>query len=270
VLLLESFPYAKESFVALLENVIKNYSFSANIKIILYNIGIQYGATDITSIDEALSSAVKTLNKYTQNVQIMSSEDNGAKKNAVASNLNFQYKAQKKQQVKEALEIFESCYEIDYMNDFQRFLVGNDEKDNGILSEQTFGAAAKFELIKGSDDIEKRILLNYVNIVKSNRDILIRMIENLYQTYLYCFVKISGDYSQKIVDMLIYELENCYSFRSKTACPQTNIEYRRLCVDNGYIISLKQHVNDAIDRHIKERLREDIHNKLKECEVKYS
>jgi hypothetical protein len=124
--------------------------------------------------------------------------------------------------------------------------------------------------VKSSADIEKKILLNYVNMVKSNQNTLIKMIEHLYNTYLDGFVEIEGSYSKKIWDKLISEIENGYKFHSKTACPQTAIEYRRICTDKGYIISLKQHVNNAVERYVKERVHEDVHNKLKECEVRYS
>lgn len=269
MLFFESFPYGKQSFIDMVENAISIYPYSASSRIILYNNNEKYGATDIISEKESIDDVIIRLKRYTQDIQIVTEHFQISQINSLNSQVYSQYKIKKSKIIENRLKMLEDEFEFYYTEAAARFLINEGEGDNGVLSEQAFGTAFKYESVKKANDVERKIIDNYFKLLQNNQIFLYRLLCNIYDSYLNDLIELQERYLKKMAEEFIFGFDKKYKYGRKSRCPETPIEYRKLCNQEKYTIRLKQYVNELFYVIIKEKIYQDIYNKLKSCEVKY-
>lgn len=271
VIFVEAFPYGKENFIHLLDDATHEYSFSLSKKVLFYKANVQYGATDVSLLDDAIDSAVLKIKEYVQSWSVFDDTSEKYKLCESEFDLSAQFKKKKHIQIEKMKKVFETEFEKDYLNEATRFLnVGfyGDER-NGILSEQSFQKASDFENVKGSDDVENRILSNYLSILKHSGKSIVKLARELYCIYLNEFINIELFEFDKFEKQTISAIENNYKLSKKRACPSKSYEYMILCSKEDYIVKLKKCVNQSIEENVHLKIKDDIKQKLEECEEKY-
>lgn len=265
----EAFPYGKENFVELINEAIQEYPYGVSKKVLLYKPNIRYGATDVSSLDDAIDKTTLKLRKFVQDIQIYEDPGNTENLGKVKYDLSAQYRGKKAKEVENVERFFEATFEYDYSREATRFLNIGYEKEEGILSEQSFRSASDFTHVKNTDDVEKTILFNYLTILRAGGEGIVKLARRLYEIYLARFLNMEelefDDMLGKTIDSIMKE----YRFKKKISCPATSIEYLVLCNREGYIFKLKKCVNESIEKNVHMEIKKAIEQKLKECEARY-
>lgn len=271
IIFVEAFPYGKESFINLLDEAIEGYPFRIPKKVLFYRSDVQYGATDVSLLDDAIDNAVSKIKKYVQSWNVF---DDSSRKNQLKElefDLSTQFKRKRLKQIQKQKILFETHFERDYINESTRFLNIGDEENRkyGILSEQAFQRISDYENVKGSYDVEKKIFSNYLSLLKDNGESIISLVKKMYDIYLWDFLNIESLEFGDIKKQLIGSIEKNYKLRAKRPCPSTSYEYMILSAKENYIVKLKACVNSSIEENVHLKIKSDIKQKLEECEAKY-
>lgn len=265
----ETFPYGKENFVELLNEAIQEYPYGVSKKIFLYKPNVRYGATDVSSLDDALGKTVLKLRKLVQDIRIFEDTGSNERLGEVKYDLSSQYRGKKAKEVEEVKGFFESGFEYDYSREATRLLnVGHGKKD-GVLSEQSFRKASDFVKVKNADDVKKTILSNYLSILSADGESIAKLAKRLYEIYLARFLDTEELEFDDMVNKTIDSIKKGYRCKKKRPCPATSIEYLVLCNREGYILELKKCVNESIEENVHMEIKKGIEQKLKECEARY-
>lgn len=268
IIFVESFPYGKENFVKLLNEAVQKYPYYV-VKKVLYYKAVKTGATDTTSLDDAINKAASKISKYILDIRIFEGKENDDKDRKISYDFSAQFKWKKLKEVEAVKRAFESMFEYDYSIESTRLLcVGENEKP-GVLSEQSFQKAADFEKVKNAEDIEKVIVANYLAILSDNKESIAKLAEVLYEEYLRGFLSVEKIDFGEMPNQVICSIKRDYKFKRKKSCPDTSVEYMILCNKEGYIVKLKKCVNKIIEERVHLKLKKDIEQKIKECEAKY-
>lgn len=269
LIFVESFPYGKENFAELINEAIRQYPYGVSKKILLYKMNVNYGATDVSSLDDAIDKTVLKLKKTIQNIQIFEETGASGQLGKAEYDLSAQYKRKKAKEIEGVKEFFDSGFEYEYSREATRYLnVGYDKRD-GILSEQFFQRASDFKKIKDADNVEKAILSNYLELLNTERESINQLAKRLYGIYLARFMDTESLVFDDMVRQTAESIRKGYRCRGKKACPDTSIEYMVMCNKEGYIVKLKECVNESIEKNIHLGIKKGIERKLKECEAKY-
>lgn len=269
LIFVEAFPYGKENFVELINNAVRQYPYGVSKKILLYKMNISYGATDVSSLDDAIDKTVLKLKKLISNIQVFEDGESDERLGKAEYDLSVQYRGKKAREIEDVKEFFDSGFEYEYSREATRYLnVGYDKKD-GILSEQFFQMASDFKRVKDADNVEKAILSNYLEMFSAERESINQLAKRLYNIYLARFMDTESLRFDDMVRRTADSIRKGYRCKRKKACPDTSIEYMVMCNKEGYIVKLKKCVNESIEQNVYLEIKKGIEQKLKECEVKY-
>lgn len=271
IIFVEAFPYGKESFINLLDEAIEEYPFRIPKKVLFYRSDVQYGATDVSLLDDAINNAVSKIKKYVQSWNVFDDSSRINQLKGIEFDLSAQFKRKRLKQIQKQKILFKTHFERDYINESTRFLnIGDEEnKKYGILSEQAFQKISDYENVKGSYDVEKKIFSNYLSLLNDDGESIIGLVKKMYDIYLWEFLDMESLEFGNIKKQMIRSIEENYKLRVKRPCPSTSYEYMILCAKENYIVKLKVCVNNSIEKNVHLKTKSDIKQKLEECEAKY-
>lgn len=259
----ESFPFGKKEFCDYVLEFIKKQGITCHKSIILYDEGRKYGATDISDESVGIENINKKMSCYVDSICTLSDLKMGYKD----VDIKKSYVEKKRVMLSEAMKIFLEGYDQEFK--YLKYRWFGNEDNKGVLTGSAFEYISDYKNVKGSDNVEKKMFDNLINLISEKKKDICNMINALLNTYLIDFVMISEEEIEQYYKNLIKEIKKTYRFDSKEKCPNNKIDYRALCESKKYVIKLRTYFEKMIDEKLKSMISSQIKRTLEKCEEEY-
>lgn len=268
-LFFEGFPYDKKSFEDLVSHMVMNMPSSVPLRIVLIQNDVQYGATDVTSGEAAITKAIENMKRYTKEILVCSEKEVTARVLDYHIDLRGQYILKKRRMIERVKEELKRDFDMEFQEARERFLLREDGASPGILSSICFMKAADYSKVKGTGmAVEAAVIRNYIEQVNMAKADLKAFVDSVWSRFMYDIAPFSEKDKEEWVQSWIDAIQKDYRQRTLFYCPDNPIEYRRLLTENKIVVELKQYVNNFESR-LKSKLYQRIEQQLKTSEGKY-
>ncbi len=259
----ESFPYGKQEFLDFVFEIIAKQGITCENKILLYEGGRKYGATDITAQQEGLDNVYERISKYVSGIFT----DMSILDETFSLCIESQYKKKKRIVLDDCKKRFAEGYERDFNYLKQRWMC--DEEKSGILTESAFEYISDYKRMEKMKGIEKQIFDNLIQHIDSKKKEIKYMIKNLFFSYLGDLIVLDDSYISDCFTEFIKTIKKKYKFDVEEKCPESPIDFRVICNKNQYVIKMRKHLECMVEINLKDKIKAEICDNLKKCEVKY-
>ncbi len=267
----EAFPYDKKSFEEMTAHVISQSPSRMPVRIVLVKNEVQYGATDVTGQETAITQAVERMKAYTpQTAWVCLDRDIDGSVLDFHIDMKGQHILKKRRAVGRAREEFQLYFDMEFKEARERFFMGETDPVPGILSSMSFVKAAEYQKVRRTGrNMETAVFQNYMEQADLAREDLNGFFACLWDRFLYEIALLPGDEAERWTGQWMDELRRGFRPKTSTVCPDSPIEYRRLAAEKGIVIGLEKYVNDFVDHWLKQKVYERIENEIRMCEERY-
>ena len=259
----ESFPYGKQEFLDFVFEIIAKQGLTCENKILLYEDGRKYGATDITGQQEGLDNVYEWISKYVSGIFT----DMSIVDETFSLCIESQYKKKKRIALDECKKRFEDGYEQDFNYLKQQWMC--DEEKLGILTESAFEYISDYKRMKKMRCIETQIFDNMIRHIESKEKEITYMIKRLYYSYLGDLIVLDDSYINDCFVEFVRKIKKKYKFDVEEKCPESPLDFRVICSKKQYVIRMRKYLEHVVEIDLKNKIRTEISDNLEKCEVKY-
>lgn len=268
-LFFEAFPYDKKSFEDLVFHMVTNLPSRVPLRIVLIQNEVQYGATDVTAGEAAITKAMKSMKKYTEEILICSEKEADARLLKYHIDLRGQYMKRKSRLIEKVKKDLEQNFDREFQEAKERFLLQESGTTPGILSSICFMEAADYNKVKKTGlATEKAIFNNYIETVRLAKEDLKSFVDSVWSCFMYDIAPFSEKEREQWFQSWIGELIKGYHQRTSFLCPNNPIDYRRQLTESKLVVELERYVN-SFENGLKNWLYRRMKEQLKKCEEKY-
>lgn len=268
-LFFEAFPYDKKSFEDLVSHMVMNAPSRVPVRIVLIRNDVQYGATDVTRQETAITKAVENMKKYTEEVLVRSETEIDARLLDYHINVRGQYILKKRRAIERVREELKMDFDMEFQEAKERFLLREDGPTPGILSTMCFMEAADYNKVKETRmTVESAVVTRYIEKVRLAKEDLKSFMDAVWERFMYDIAPFSESDKEKWAESWISGLLKGYRPRTSFYCPDNPIEYRRQLTEKRIVVELERYVN-GFESGLKSCLYQQIEKQLKICEGKY-
>lgn len=267
----EAFPYDKKSFEEMVAHIIGQSPSRMPVRIVLVKNQVQYGATDVTRQETAITQAMERMKTYTaEPVRVCSDQDIDGSVLEFRIDIQRQHMLKKRMAVRKAREEMEQYFDLEFNEARERFFMEENGQNPGILSSMCFVKAAEYEQVRSTwQTMEEAVFGNYMKQVVLQRENLKGFLESLWDRFLYEIALLPEDGAERRSSQWIDELRGGFRSRTSTACPNSPIEYRRLAAEKGIVIEVEKYANDFVAYRLKRNIYERMKKEIRKCEERY-